>query len=37
LIAPAFASYGDRSVLKDDAVFYIHNGKVLSSLWGESK
>lgn len=34
---PVFAWYGDRSVLKDDAVFYIRNGKVLSSRWGENK
>lgn len=37
LIAPIFTWYSDRSVLKDDAVFYVHNGKVLSSFWGESK
>lgn len=37
LIAPVFVSYGDRSVLKDDAVFYVHDGKVLGSMWGESK
>ncbi|MDY6984725.1 MAG: beta-propeller domain-containing protein, partial [Pseudomonadota bacterium] len=37
LIAPIYAWYGDRSVLKDDAVFYVHNGKVLTSFWGENK
>ncbi len=37
LIAPVYVNYGGRSVLKDDAVFYIHDGKVLSSKWGESK
>jgi uncharacterized secreted protein with C-terminal beta-propeller domain len=36
-IAPIYFNYGDRSVLKDDAVFYIHDGKVLTSMWGESK
>jgi uncharacterized secreted protein with C-terminal beta-propeller domain len=36
-IAPVYTWYGDRSVLQDDAVFYVHNGKVLSSSWGESK
>ncbi len=34
---PIYAYYSDRSVLKDNAVFYIHNGKVLSAYWGESK
>lgn len=37
LIAPMYAWYGDRSVLKDDAVFYVHDSKVLTSFWGESK
>lgn len=37
LIAPAYTWYGDRSVLQDDAVFYVRNGKVLSSLWGENE
>jgi hypothetical protein len=37
LFAPIYIQYGDRSVLKDDAVFYLHGGKVLSSFWGESK
>jgi hypothetical protein len=37
LFAPLYIQYGDRSVLKDDAVFYLHNGKVLGSFWGESK
>lgn len=35
LIAPVFTYYSDRSVLLDDAVFYVHDGKVLSSFWGE--
>jgi uncharacterized secreted protein with C-terminal beta-propeller domain len=35
--APVYIYYGDRSVLKDDAVFYIHDGKVLTSKWGENK
>ncbi|MGV3591237.1 MAG: beta-propeller domain-containing protein [Gammaproteobacteria bacterium] len=37
LIAPIYTWYGDRSVLKDDAVFYVHDGKVLGSLWGENE
>lgn len=37
VFVPVFISYGDRSVLKDDAVFYIHDGKVLSSFWGQNK
>jgi uncharacterized secreted protein with C-terminal beta-propeller domain len=37
IFAPIYAHYNDRSVLKDDAVFYVHQGKVLSSKWGESK
>ncbi|HEY0962057.1 MAG TPA: beta-propeller domain-containing protein [Pseudomonadales bacterium] len=36
LIAPVYTWYGDRSVLKDDAVFYMHNGEVLGSLWGQN-
>ncbi len=36
LFLPFFAYYSDRSVLKDDAVFYLHEGKVLSSFWGQS-
>lgn len=35
--APESVYYGDRSVLKDDAVFYLHSGKILSAKWGESK
>ena len=31
-----FPDYGDRSVLVDDAVFYLHHGEVLSSFWGEN-
>lgn len=31
-----FGSFGDRSVLVDDAVFYVHQGEVLGSAW-ESK
>ena len=37
LIAPVFNIYGDRSVLLDDAVFYIHDGIVLTSFWGEDR
>jgi uncharacterized secreted protein with C-terminal beta-propeller domain len=37
LFAPVYFYYSDRSVLKDDAVFYIHGDKVLSSRWGENK
>lgn len=37
MFAPAYAYYSDRSVLKDDAVFYIHDGKVLGSKWGTSR
>jgi hypothetical protein len=37
LIAPIFFDLNDRSVLKDDSVFYIHRGNVLSSKWGVSK
>ncbi len=36
LFAPVYIYYNDRSVLKDDAVYYIHGGKVLTSFWGES-
>jgi uncharacterized secreted protein with C-terminal beta-propeller domain len=35
--APVYIRYEDRSVLKDDAVYYIHEGKVLTSKWGETK
>jgi hypothetical protein len=28
--------FGDRSVLVDDAVFYLHRGEVTASQWGES-
>ena len=31
-----FRDYGDRSVLVDDAVFYLHHGEVLSSFWGQT-
>lgn len=37
LIAPMGAFYGDRSVLADDAVYYLHEGKVLGALWGEDR
>jgi len=37
LIAPMGAWYGDRSVLADDAVYYLHEGKVLGSFWGEDR
>lgn len=30
-----FSRYSDRSVLLDDSVFYIHQGEVLSSDWGQ--
>jgi len=28
-------SWNDRSVIEDDAVHYVHNGKVYSSLWAD--
>jgi len=31
-----FNYFGDRALLVNDAVFYIHGGEVLSSRWGES-
>lgn len=34
---PAYFQFADRSVLKDDAVFYLHDGRVLGSLWGENR
>lgn len=37
LFAPVFIQYADRSVLKDDAVYYVHGGDVQASFWGESK
>lgn len=37
LIAPVFSYYSDRSVLLDDAVFYIHDGEVFTSFWGEDR
>jgi len=37
LFAPIYVHYDGRSVLMDEAVFYIHSGKVLGSFWGESK
>ena len=30
-----YGEYTDRSILLNDAVFYIHQGEVLSSNWGE--
>ena len=30
-----YGNYTDRSILLNDAVFYIHQGEVLSSYWGE--
>jgi len=30
-----YGNYTDRSILYNDAVFYIHQGEVLSSYWGE--
>ncbi len=35
--APNFISYDDRSVLVDDAVYYIHEGEILTSLWGQTQ
>jgi len=35
LFFPLYYFYGERAVLKDDAVFYIHDGKVESAFWGE--
>lgn len=29
-----WGSFGDRSVLVDDAVFYVHEGELLSAPWG---
>jgi hypothetical protein len=29
-----WGNFGDRSVLVDDAVFYVHEGEVLSAPWG---
>ena len=37
LIMPVFNFYSDRSVLLDDAVYYIHDGEVLTSFWGENR
>ena len=34
--APFFSAFGDRSVLVDDAVFYVHGGEVRSALYGTS-
>jgi hypothetical protein len=36
LFAPYYIYYSDRSVLMDDTVFYVHEGKVLGSFWGQS-
>ena len=36
LFAPVFVYYPDRAVLKDDAVYYLHEGEVLTSFWGET-
>lgn len=30
----SFGNYGERSVLVDDSVFYIHQGEVLGARWG---
>ena len=35
-LLPAWGQFGDRSVLADDAVFYIHQGEVLSAFWGQT-
>lgn len=37
LIAPWVPVYGERSVLIDDAVYYLYNGKLLGSFWGENQ
>lgn len=37
LFAPMGAWYGDRSVLADDAVYYLNEGRVLGAFWGEDK
>ena len=31
--APFFSTFGDRSILVDDAVFYVHEGEVRSALF----
>ena len=31
-----YGNYGDRSVLADDAVFYVNSGEVFTSFWGEN-
>lgn len=33
----SFSRYGDRSVLVDDAVYYVNQGEVLSSFWGQEQ
>lgn len=32
----SFGNYGERSVLVDDSVFYIHQGEILGSRWGSN-
>jgi hypothetical protein len=32
-----WGAFGDRSLLVDDAVFYVHQGEVLSSTWGATQ
>lgn len=36
LFAPVYVYFPDRAVLKDDAVYYLHEGEVLTSFWGET-
>jgi hypothetical protein len=31
------AWYGDRSVLADDAVYYLNEGRVLGAFWGQDR
>lgn len=37
LFAPLGAWYGDRSVLADDAVYYLNDGRVLGAFWGRDR
>jgi uncharacterized secreted protein with C-terminal beta-propeller domain len=37
LFAPMGAWYGDRSVLADDAVYYLNEGRVLGAFWGQDR
>jgi hypothetical protein len=31
-----FSYFGDRAVLADEAVYYVHHGEVIASFWGEN-